>query len=116
MPYLVCLDCTRSRTNRAAGGWKTGECSLSLSTSLGQATLKYISYVVPDVHDILSIAKHRRQTPLYVNYDQTRLGVRGLLLEESIDSVQGHILKNTFRSLARCLFLLSDSFNMYDTT
>ena len=40
-----CLDCTRSRTDRVAGWWKTGECNL-------EAIDTHISHLVPNVHVI----------------------------------------------------------------
>ena len=47
-----CLDCTRRRTDRVAGGWKTGECRVDPETGNLEAIDTHISHLVPNVHVI----------------------------------------------------------------
>lgn len=62
----VCFDCTGSRTDRVAGGWKTGECTPASHLQAGNLKVieTHISLLMPNVYGISSIIKHRRQTLL----------------------------------------------------
>ena len=106
--FTLCLDCTRSRIGWQVGR-KLGECS---ETGSLEAT---------DIQYPTSCPMSMSSCPLLnfiavKSYDQTIFPGPGILLEESPNSLQGHTLKNTFHSLARCPFILSDCFmNMYHT-
>ena len=100
-------------------GWQEGGKLVSVQRQAASRLLTlttHISHLVPNnVHGVLSIVKFHRRQILLVRYDQTALRDWVLFPEASPNSLKGHTLKNTFHSLARCTFILSDCFNMYDT-
>src|SRR5258706_5386808 len=103
--YLVCLDCTRSRSKR----WKTGECTPAFHLQTGnlEAIDPHISHLTPNLAScpLLNIA---------VTF--LMISLLGMPLEESLNSLQGHTLKIPFIPFVQHPSILSNSRNMYDIT